>query len=76
LIGFGAFNRSVNHAKFAQSWGPVMADRSALGAIGLMLSTATVLVMMVGTLVVSNHLTGRLQIDDGLRVVTLPSAAR
>jgi len=53
-----------------------MADRSALGAIGLMLSTATVLVMMMGTLVVSNHLTGRLQIDDGLRVTTIASTAR
>jgi hypothetical protein len=53
-----------------------MADRNALGKIGLLLSTATVLVMMVGALVVTDHLTGRLVIDDGLRVVTLPSAAR
>ena len=53
-----------------------MADRNALGKIGLMLSTATVLGMMVGALVVTDHLTGRLVIDDGLRVVTLPSAAR
>ena len=53
-----------------------MADRSALGAIGLMLSTATVLVMLVGTVVVTNHVTGRLNLDDGVRVVTLPSAAR
>jgi len=53
-----------------------MADKSALGAIGLMLSTATVLVMMMGTLVVTNHLTGRLQIDDGLRVTTIASTVR
>jgi hypothetical protein len=53
-----------------------MADRSALGAIGLFLGAATIAVMMVGALVVNEHLTGRLQIDDGLRVVGLPSAAR
>jgi hypothetical protein len=53
-----------------------MADKSALGAIGLMLSTATVLVMMVGAMVVGDHLTGRLQIDDTMRVVTLPLSAR
>jgi hypothetical protein len=59
-----------------QSLEPAMADRSALGKIGLMLSAATVAVMMVGALVVTDHLTGRLTIDDGLRVMTLSSAAR
>ncbi|MSP31690.1 MAG: hypothetical protein EXR03_02560 [Pseudolabrys sp.] len=53
-----------------------MADRSALGAIGLMLGAATMMVMMVGAFVVTDHLTGRLQIDDGLRVMSLPSAVR
>lgn len=53
-----------------------MADRSALGAIGLLLGVATLAVMMVGALVVTEHVTGRLQIDDGLRVVSLPSAVR
>ena len=53
-----------------------MADRSALGRIGLMLGAATMMVMMIGTLVVTNHLTGRMQIDDALSVVGLPSAAR
>ena len=53
-----------------------MADRSALGRIGLMLGAATMMVMMVGAFVVTDHLTGRLQIDDGLSVVSLPSAAR
>jgi len=51
-----------------------MADRNALGMIGLMLCTATVLVMMVGAVVVNDHLTGRLQIDDNLTVVALPAA--
>jgi hypothetical protein len=53
-----------------------MADKSALGRIGLMLGAATMMVMMVGALVVNEHLTGRLQIDDGVRVVALSSAAR
>jgi hypothetical protein len=42
-----------------------MADKRALGMIGLMLCTVTLLVMTVGTVVVGEHLTGRLQIDDG-----------
>lgn len=53
-----------------------MADRTALGMIGLMLGAATILVVMVGGVVVGDHLTGRLHIDDGLRVVTLPPTAR
>lgn len=53
-----------------------MADRTALGMIGLMLGAATIFVVMVGGVVVGDHLTGRLQIDDGLRVATLPVAAR
>jgi len=53
-----------------------MADRHALGAIGLMLGAATLAVMMVATLVVGDHLTGRLELDDAARVVTLPAAAR
>jgi hypothetical protein len=53
-----------------------MADKSALGLIGLMLCTTTALVMMIGAVVVNDHLTGRLQIDDTLSVVALPSMAR
>jgi hypothetical protein len=53
-----------------------MADKTALGAIGLMLGAAAMLVMMVGTLVVTDHLTGRLQLNDGFGVVSLPAAAR
>lgn len=53
-----------------------MADRSALGVIGLMLGAATMLVMVVGAVVVGDHLAGRLQLEDGLRVVALPLAAR
>jgi hypothetical protein len=53
-----------------------MADKSALGLIGLMLCTTTALVMMIGAVVVNDHLTGRLQIDDNLPAITLPLAAR
>jgi hypothetical protein len=53
-----------------------MADRSALGKIGLMLGAATMMVMMVGAFVVTDHLTGRLHIDDGMSEVSLPSGVR
>ena len=53
-----------------------MADRSALGRIGMMLGAATMAVMMVGAVVVTDHLTGRWQIDDGLQVVSQPANAR
>jgi hypothetical protein len=45
-----------------------MADKRALGMIGLMLCTVTMLVMTVGAVVVGDHLTGRLQIDDTVPV--------
>jgi hypothetical protein len=54
-----------------------MADRHALGMIGLMLCTAMVLVMMAGAVVVGDHLTGRLHIDDESPVTMVAlSAAR
>jgi hypothetical protein len=53
-----------------------MADQIALGKIGLMLGAAAMVVMLIGALVVTDHLTGRLQIDDGLPVLSLPAAAR
>lgn len=54
-----------------------MADRTALGMIGLMLGAATIFVMMVGGVVIGDHLTGRLHMDEvGLRVATLPTTTR
>ena len=53
-----------------------MADRNGLGIIGLMLGAATLLVMIAGSVVVGDHLTGKLRIDDGTGTVTLPAAAR
>lgn len=53
-----------------------MADRHALGAIGLLFGVATLAVMMIGTVVVGDHLTGRLQLEDAVQVVTLPVAGR
>jgi hypothetical protein len=53
-----------------------MVDRYALGMIGLMLCTATALVMMVGAVVVNDHLTGRLHIDysSPVTVLAVPAA--
>lgn len=45
-----------------------MADRAALGMIGLMLGIATIMVVTVGAWVVSDHLSGRLQIEDNMRL--------
>lgn len=53
-----------------------MTDRITLGKIGLMLGAATIMVMMIGAFVVTDHLTGRMQIDDGVPAVSLPLAAR
>jgi hypothetical protein len=57
---------------------PAMADRNALGMIGLLFGAATLFVMMAGAgaVVVGDHLTGRLQIDDGLTAVAMPLTAR
>jgi hypothetical protein len=48
-----------------------MADKRALGMIGLMLCTVTLLVMTVGTVVVGEHLSGRLQIDEGTPIAMM-----
>jgi hypothetical protein len=53
-----------------------VADKNALGIIGLMLCTATVFVMTIGAVVVNDHLSGRLHIDGNLPVAALPLAAR
>lgn len=53
-----------------------MADTKSLSYIGMMLGAATMMVMLIGTVVVFDHLTGRLNLDDGLSVITLPVAAR
>ena len=45
-----------------------MADKRALRMIGLMLCTVTLLVMTAGAVVVGDHLTGRMQIDDGVPI--------
>ena len=75
-MGFDAFIRSLDNAKDAKLLEQVMADRSALGRIGLMLGAATMMVMMIGAFVVGDHLTGRMQIEDGMRVVSLSSSMR
>ncbi len=52
-----------------------MADKTALGMIGLMLCGATLLVMTVGGIVVGDHLTGRLQLDSGIQVSAIVAPA-
>ncbi len=53
-----------------------MADTRSLGFIGLMLGAATMMVMMVGAFVVTDHVTGRMHFDEGLSVISAPAAAR
>jgi hypothetical protein len=55
---------------------PAMADRNALGMIGLLFGAATLFVMMAGAVVVGDHLTGRLHLDDGLTAVAMPLTDR
>jgi hypothetical protein len=53
-----------------------MADTKSLSVIGLMLGAATMMVMLVGTVVVTDHLTGRLNIDGGMTPISQPVTAR
>jgi hypothetical protein len=48
-----------------------MADRNALGMIGLFFGATTLFVMMMGAVVVADHLSGKLQLEDGT-AVSLP----
>ena len=45
-----------------------MADRSALGMIGLLFGATTLFVMMMGAVVVAGHLSGKSHIEDGVAV--------
>ena len=74
-MGIGAFALR-NFRDYREILEPRMADRTALGRIGMMLGAATMAVMMVGAVVVTDHLTGRLHIDEGLHVVSLVPAGR
>lgn len=47
-----------------------MADKNALGMIGLMLGAATMFVVGVGAVVVTDHISGRLQLADSTALVT------
>lgn len=53
-----------------------MADIRSLNVIGLMLGAATMMVMMVGAFVVTDHVTGRMHIDDAMPGLSAPVAAR
>ncbi|MFA6267245.1 MAG: hypothetical protein WC670_16195 [Pseudolabrys sp.] len=51
-----------------------VADRNALGKIGLMFVAATLMVMMTGAVVVADHLTGRVNIEDSAAGFGTPAA--
>ncbi len=53
-----------------------MADRNALGRIGLLLGAATFMVMTIGAVVVTDHLNGRLHLEDTVQIVTFPTVTR
>ena len=46
-----------------------MADRSALGMIGALLGAATVAVTLIGILVVTGYVGGRMTLDDNIQVM-------
>jgi translation initiation factor IF-1 len=52
-----------------------MADTRSLSVIGLMLGAATMMVMLVGTVVVTDHVSGRLNMD-GMSAISQPATAR
>ena len=53
-----------------------MADTRSLSVIGLMLGAATMMVMLVGTVVVTDHVSGRLNINGGMSAISQPATAR
>ena len=53
-----------------------MADIRSLNVIGLMLGAATMIVMMVGAFVVTDHVTGRMHFEDALPDISAPNATR
>lgn len=52
-----------------------MADRTALGMIGLMLGMATIMVASVGAWVISDHLSGRLRLEDSMPISTVAASS-
>ena len=56
--------------------GATMVDKSGLGIIGLMLGTATLLVMVIGAVMVTDYVSGARQFDDGIASANITSAVR
>ncbi len=52
-----------------------MADIRSLNFIGLMLGAATMMVMMVGAFVVTDHVTGRMHLDE-MPTIGAPAVTR
>lgn len=53
-----------------------MTDKNGLGLIGLMLGAATMFVISVGAVVVTDHISGRLQLADNAQAVVSASNVR
>ena len=53
-----------------------MADRSALGMIGLLFGVTTLFVMMMGAVVVADHMSGKLQLEEAVVELAQPFTAR
>jgi hypothetical protein len=53
-----------------------MADTRSLNVIGLMLGAAAMMTMMVGAFVVTDHVTGRMHLEEALPVLAAPITAR
>jgi len=54
----------------------MMADRNALGMIGLLFGATTLFVMMMGAVVVADHLAGKLHLEDGASEISRPVNSR
>ncbi len=53
-----------------------MADRNTLGLIGYILCGVTAAVMLIGAVVVTNHISGHLNPDGGYLQAISPAAAK
>lgn len=53
-----------------------MADRSALGMIGLLFGATTLFVMMMGAVVVADHLSGKAHLEEAIVEMAQPGSDR
>jgi len=56
--------------------GATMVDKSGLGFIGLVLGTATLLVMVIGAVMLTDYASGARHFDDGIAGANITYAVR